>query len=267
MPDDLRAIAADKAANLLLRIGKTEWNGNIIWVKKAVPPKMTIWNKLQQQIAKLAKMPVLRPTSNPGGKKGLALEARRIEKFREKGFIAPAVLGLTDEWIVLEDLGEMVERKFQKDKALMPSDIRRIILQCAQAVATVHQAGVVHGRAKLNDLVLTKDGAIGFIDFEEDIEDCGIPLQALKARDLWLFLCTTARFAAKCPYITEEAFSAYLSVAHDRETLLELKKLVKFLRPFKGIIKPFLPMLKGDAQRAYHATTVLLAAPELKSIT
>lgn len=267
MPEDLRAIAAEKAASLLLRIGKAEWNGKTIWVKKAVPPKMTVWNRMQLGISKLAKMPILRPTTNPGGKEGLAIEARRIEKFHEAGFIAPAVLGLTDEWIVLEDLGEMVERKLQKDKALMPSDVRRIVLQCAEAVATLHKSGNVHGRAKLNDLVLTPDGSIGFIDFEEDLENCGIPLETLKARELWLFLCATARFAAKCPRITEEALAAYLAIANEAETLRELKKLLRFLRPCKVIVSPFISLMKGDVQRAYLATSVLLSAPELKTAT
>lgn len=267
MPDDLRAAARQKAASLSLRIGRTEWRGQTVWVKKAVPPKATAWNRVQAFIARLASLPVLRPTTNPGGAEGLRIEARRIAEFHAAGFRAPRVLGLTDEWIVLDHLGEMVDRKLQKDKSLAPRDISHIVLRCAEAVAELHRAGLVHGRAKLNDMAMGEDGKIGFIDFEEDIAGAGIPLPALKARDLWLFLCTVARYAPQCPGIGEDALSAYLRVNRDPDMLRELTALLRFLQPFTVMARPFAGKMKGDMLRAYLATRALLISPELESVT
>ena len=258
IPAELRALADKTASGTQQRMAKMEWQGRRVWLKKAVPPKATHWTRLQGFVSFIMPLSILRPTSSPGGAEGLRIEAWRIGEFRRAGFPAPEVLAMTDGWLVLEDLGDMVERKLQKDTSLSPDAITDIICDCAEAVAKLHKAGLAHGRAKLNDMTLMKDGTIGFIDFEEDIDAGGIPPHALKARDLWLFLCTVAHFEKQCPGIIEEAYESYLEIYRDEKVLRALKKLLRLFSPLRYILWPFHKALGNDFERAYAATTTLI---------
>jgi len=259
IPDDLRTLATAKAAEITQqRISKIEWQGKIVWVKKPVPPKATKWNKLQYLFTLLLRLPILRPTTSPGGAEGLRLEAWRIEELRRAGFPTPEVLGVTDDWILLSHLGDQIDRKLQQDTTLQPVDIADIVCDCAEAIAKLHKAGYVHGRPKLNDLILMKDGNIAFVDFEENIDSGGMSLVALQARDLWLFLCSAARFENRYPGIVTEAYDSYLEINDNKKVRRELRRLLSVLRPLRYLFWPFHKILGGDFERAFIATTSLI---------
>lgn len=260
IPADLRAVAEQACATMKHRITKAEWQGRSVYIKKSVPPKASSWNKLQGIIAVVTNTPALLPTTSPGGVVGLRIEAWRIAEFRRAGLKAPEVLALTDNWIVLEDMGTMVEFKLQRDPALTPADITRIILHCARAVAEMQRAGLAHGRAKLNDLVYQPDGGIAFIDFEEDLDAASIPLPDMHAREIYLFLCSVARFERVVPGIVEEAYDEYLDVYSSKKVAKALKRIVGLASPFRYFVWPFHRKLKGDVGRAYIATGVLKRA-------
>lgn len=260
IPADLRAVAEQACATMKHRIVKADWNGRSVYVKKPVPPKANAWNRLQGIIANIFNMPALLPTTSPGGAEGLRIEAWRITEFHRAGLKAPQVFALTDNWIVLEDMGTMVEFKLQRDKTLTETDIRNIILTCAETVANMHRAGLAHGRAKLNDLVYQPDGTLAFIDFEEDLDAASIPLHDMQAREIYLFLCSVARFEKICPGIVEEAYDAYLDLHDSPKTQKSLKKIVALASPFRYIVWPFHKKLGGDVARAYIATGVLKRA-------
>ncbi len=236
------------------RTAKLEWQGQQIWLKKSVPPKGTGWTSLQRLLASLISLPILRPTANPGGAEGLRIEVWRSAEFRRAGFIVPEILGQGDDWIAMSNLGEMVERKMQKDTTMDDAARHALICRCAVALAETHKVGLSHGRGKLNDFVLTPDNKIGFIDFEEDVDTSGIPLPDRQAREIWLFSCSAARFGNDA---AEKGWEAYRAVYHDKAVTVSLRRFLKLLAPLLVMARPFRSLMKGDAARAFEGTAVL----------
>ncbi|MBL8714301.1 MAG: hypothetical protein JNM12_15525 [Alphaproteobacteria bacterium] len=236
------------------RTAKLEWRGRQVWLKKSVPPKGTGWTKLQRILAGIIGLPILRPTANPGGAEGLRIETWRSAEFRRAGFIVPEILGQGDTWIAMNDLGEMVERKLQKDLTMDDAARHALICRCAVALAQTHKAGLSHGRGKLNDFVLTPDNKIGFIDFEEDVDTSGIPLPDRQAREIWLFSCSAARFGSDA---AEKGWHAYRAACQDAAVTKSLRHFLKLLAPFLVLARPFRGLMKGDAARAFDGTAVL----------
>ncbi len=236
------------------RTAKLEWQGRQIWLKKSVPPKGTGWTALQRFLAGVTGLPILRPTANPGGAQGLRIEVWRSAEFFRAGFVVPEILGESDGWIAMSDLGEMVERKMQKDAGMDDAARHALICRCAVALAETHKAGLSHGRGKLNDFVLTPDNKIGFIDFEEDVDASGIPLPDRQAREVWLFSCSAARFGKDA---AEKGWEAYRAVYHDKAVTVSLRRFLRLLAPLLVIARPFRSLMKGDAARAFDGTAVL----------
>lgn len=248
------AFASAALPQMKWRTAKLEWQGRQIWLKKSVPPKGTGWTKLQRILAGFIGLPILRPTANPGGAEGLRIEVWRSAEFRRAGFIVPEILGQGDTWIAMSDLGEMVERKLQKDLMMDEAARHALICRCAVALAETHKAGLSHGRGKLNDFVLTPDNKIGFIDFEEDVDTSGIPLPDRQAREIWLFSCSAARFGRDA---VEKGWEAYHAVYQDAAVTKSLQRFLKLLAPFLVLARPLRGMMKGDAARAFDGTAVL----------
>lgn len=253
IPSELRTLADTAANNSPDRVARFAWNGQVLWVKKAIPAKSTGWHRLQNTISKLIPLAILRPTVSSGGAAGLELEAARIRRFSEAGITVPQVLGVNERWILLEDLGDLVEGLLKRDD----SSLEDTVADCTRAIARLHKAGLAHGRAKLNDLVRLEDGSIGFIDFEENLDASGIPLAALQARDLWLFSCSLARFAPSDPEIIGKASAVYFSNNDDEAVHAELLKLLRVVTPVRVLLSLVAQHLKGDVLRAYLATVAL----------
>lgn len=253
-PLSIEEFASAALPQMKWRTAKLEWQGGQIWLKKSVPPKGTGWTKLQQLFAGIIGLPILRPTPNPGGAEGLRIEVWRSAEFRRAGFIVPEILGQGEGWIAMSDLGEMVERKMQKDKDMDVAARHALICRCAAALAETHKAGLSHGRGKLNDFVLTPDNKIGFIDFEEDVDASGIPLPDRQAREIWLFSCSAARFGKDA---AEKGWEAYWAVYQDATVINSLQRFLRLLAPFAMLAKPFRGWMKGDAARAFDGTAVL----------
>lgn len=254
-PASIAEFASAALPQMKWRTAKLEWQGRDIWLKKSVPPKGTGWTKLQRFFSSITPLPILRPTANPGGAEGLRIEVWRSNEFRSAGFITPEILAQGDNWIAMSDLGEMVERKMQKDATMDDAARYALICRCAVALAEVHKAGLSHGRGKLNDFVLTPDNKIGFIDFEEDVDGSGIPLADRQARELFLFSCSAARFGKDA---VEKGFLAHQAVYHDPAVIKSLERFLHLLWPIVAMMGLVRPLLKGDTARAYDATVVLL---------
>ncbi|HYD17605.1 MAG TPA: lipopolysaccharide kinase InaA family protein [Patescibacteria group bacterium] len=253
IPPDLQTLIDATLPQMRARTKKFAWQDRSLWLKKSVPDKGTFWTAIQGFTARLVSLPMLRPTTNPGGATGLSIEISRTAAFRAAGFPAPAVIASSDSWYVMEDMGEMIDRKLQKDSSLDTAAQQALIERCATTLARLHQSGLAHGRAKLNDFVLTPTGEIGFIDFEEDVARSGMTLAELQARDVWLFCCSAARYDKPA---VSAGFAAYRAGADD-DVIDALGKFVRFAYRAAGFLGFARPLLKGDAGRAYDATMVL----------
>lgn len=240
-----------------LRVRRESWNGRKIWVKQATRPKATIFHKIQRVLCRLIPIEGFRPTVTEGGATALRHEANRIKELRGAGFLVPDVMGISEDWLILSDLGLTVDRYMCSLGDLTADNVRGVIGACGRELARLHTAGQCHGRAKINDFVVAPNGAIGFIDFEEDVSH--LSSAAIQAREIWLFLSGASRYAKIAPDILPVAFAAYRETRGDVD-FAELKKMLKVLKIFIWSVYPLRWLLSADVNRAYAATDFLLKA-------
>jgi len=248
----------DKTVKGRLRVARIDWNGEKLWVKRAVPDKRKLWHRCQSVLARALPLPILRPTTSPGGSAALVREAERIIRFQEAGFSAPTVIAVTPGWLLLSDLGQQLDHRLNHDGGVTDSVLAAEVTEAAEAIATMHKAGLAHGRASLRDIVRTPQGALGFIDFEEEVE--GLPLTVAQARDLWLFACSVARHENRVPGIGDDMLKTYFAIYDDAGMQRELRNLLALLRPATGLMRPFERRLRKDVLHGYRATRTLSAA-------
>lgn len=130
--------------------------------------------------ARLCGAPSLVAVPAHGGMRAQQIELRRLRELRAAGVAVPAVLGETEDGILLQFLGDraLVE-EFKLDAATGLAAWRRGL----EAIADVHRRGQYLSQAFARNM-LAHDGRLWFIDFEDD------PLEAMdlvhaQARD-WL---------------------------------------------------------------------------------
>lgn len=240
MQTDLKKLA-EATLSSPHRVVKVAWGDRFVWIKKSASDKSFFQRLL-------------------GRSCDLRQEAEHIEQFRAAGFAAPEMLAISDDWIVLEDLGTILDTEMKTMQDPAPEKLSKAACDCAIAIAQMHKAHLSHGRCKLNDLVRLQDGGIGFIDFEESADH--VPLPRRQAREIFFFSMSLARYMPLCPDIIKEAFVAYRRVYGAPEVFAELQKLLKKLRPLAVMFMPFRKLLRGDPARAYEATRELLFLAE-----
>ena len=108
----------------------------------------------------------------------------------------------------------------------------------AQGLADIHQKDLAHGRPHLRDIVWSKkDQAICFLDLEENVMDL-MPLNKAQARDIWLFMGSTARYLTNDIDILTSIYEIYRKDAPDNIEPV-LLGLVKAIRPFGWFANTF----------------------------
>lgn len=251
-----RDLTADKPPK---RIIHSQVNGEDIWIKRSVPAQNRIWHQIQRLIAKLLPYPILRATVSEGGSIALKLEAERLNEFEQKGIHVPHVLAISEDILVLNDIGPQLYEYLRKTADL---DKRRAVLvEAAIALSRLHRSGMVHGRPYLRDM--TWDGTkIGFLDFEEN------PLTVMskaagQARDIWIFLSAVSRFSKRVGdkytyenHIMDVVWNAYLPANPD--ALNELRRFIRLIAPLINPIKKYgWRKVGSDVRRATFVTDYL----------
>lgn len=240
-----------------------EIDGQRVWFKKGGTGKRTFWHLLQGWIASALKKPVLAVTAIPEGVNAAKQEAENLQKFLQQGIRVPDVLAGNDQMLAVSHLGTTFSHLLDETKDL--EERKRLLLMAIEGVAAMHSKGLVHGRPYLRDIILCDDGKVGFIDLEED------PLAVMdfhqaQARDVWLFLCSAAKYARhpdnKLTFnnvLMKALFRAYRTKA-DSKTLTALGELTDFLMPIANFLQTdFLWRLIGsDARHAVIATKTTL---------
>ncbi len=252
IPQDLRELTERPNP---ARVRPEVWRGCPIWIKKAVPPKATIFHNFQRFFSPLIPVAAFRPTVSSGGAAGLRHEAARISVLQAAGFRVPEVLAISADWIVLSDIGVTVDRFLNSQESLTPHLVRETVQACARELARLHLAGLCHGRAKLNDFIYAPDGRIGFIDFEEDVS--ALPPGAVQSREIWLMLAGVSRYSLLAPDVMASTFAAYREVRGSAD-FSELRRMLQALKLFRMCVYPCRWLLSDDVNRAYKATDFLL---------
>lgn len=240
-----------KNPNALL--GQLTYQGKLIWLKRRPHSKKTNLHRLQGLIARGCALPIFMPTVSSGGAESLHNEAKRLQTFAEKNQPVPALIAVTDDFILTEDVGIQLHRHLA---SLDCPRLRSAVLKQAMAcLKHLHQAGLCHGRPSLGDITW-KDDALFFIDFEENPLD-NMSLAEAQARDCWLFLNSAARYDNDELLLLSELFKRYQQGISE-ETLEALQKMVKKLKPLRVAAQSiFKPLLGRDGKTAIRANRCL----------
>ena len=189
----LRAHAQQPMSTMRYELG-----GQTVWVKTASRGNPRWIYGLLRALAMLLRAPVLQPVPNPGGAATIATEVQRLRRLAAAGLRVPEVLAANEQAFAMRDLGHGAET------ASLSARVEDASRQSAEATLTQWQRGLqalglVHARgeclsqAVARNLVCCPDGAIGFIDFEDDPAGT-LPLPVCHARDALNYAQSTALF-------------------------------------------------------------------------
>lgn len=237
-----------------------------VWIKRAGGGNPRLNYLLLQWLAKLFNAPVLRPVPNPGGARSVATEVRRLRGLQARGIRVPTVLAVCGDAFAMRHLGQPGIEAPSLSNAMEASigqpggATLRLWRQGLDAIADVHARGECLSQAVARNMVCCPDGAIGFIDFEDD-PAASLPRPVCLARDALNYAQSTALFLLQSGCLAA-ALPAWRDFVQDmpaeaRQALqLSLQKLawVRFL--------PRSRRLGRDALRARAAYDLLAGAAE-----
>lgn len=162
-------------------------------------------------------------------------EAERLKKFAAKNARVPQVLGIAEGHIVLADCGLPLPHflKTSNDQTTKHEFLERIVAN----LSDVHNAGLIHGRPHLKDMMLDEEGLIYLLDLEED------PLKVMnfeeaQARDVWLLLSSCAQFCENPFKDLKDLLALYLG-ATNNDIRPEIAALARSGRQFRRAVSFF----------------------------
>ncbi|MBN8521323.1 MAG: hypothetical protein J0L77_05440 [Alphaproteobacteria bacterium] len=254
VPEDpgLRLKIQETMSSSQNRVTRMEHADQIYWLKKSIPNKFRFWHVLQVLVGYF--VPNWRPTASPGGSRGLLVEVSRMARFRDKGLIVPPVVGFTTDWLLLGDMGSTLQDYLKNCPA---SEVSNIVEKATLLLAHTHNLGLYHGRAKVNDMVLTPGGQVGWIDFEEDIPESDNTPVFWQARELWLFLVSLSRFYDRQPDIFHLALSRYAAHVLNPQIVPQMTFLNGLIYPVARLLFPFQKHLSRDVRYVVIASVFL----------
>ena len=244
------------------RVERVELSDRSVWIKRQDAKVLPIWISLQGLVARLLRMPVLRPSPRLSPEAMQAREVERIRTFDAHGFPVPPLLYVSDRAMVLGDVRPTVQARMRDLKG-SPQQHDALLVESAAALGALHAAGLCHGRPHVRDLFIA-DERIGFFDFEED-PAAVMPLATAQARDIALFfLVVTSKSIAK-DATSKAALRAWLSraPAPARAELQRFGRMMGRILPLARLIGRV--HMGSDLRRFIMATEFLMHAPETEA--
>ncbi len=174
---------------------KIEHNGEYFWVKKG---RETGSNLLQKTAYAISKNPLLIPVSRKSKKETLDYEVAKLERLYSQNISVPEVAYAADNYFVMKDRGDPVYYGLKKRLIL---DSENIISKCLDLLCSLHGIGEFHGGSQLKNFVLTANGDVSMLDFEESFSE-DVDIKTLFYRDLFLFLFSLAKTGIEIDYKT-----------------------------------------------------------------
>jgi tRNA A-37 threonylcarbamoyl transferase component Bud32 len=234
------------------RIYAIERERKLQWVKVAVPAKHRFWHRWQNLLAAVLRMPSLRWTADTAGDAALAREARIIARLRARGVRVPEVIALTEDRLILSDLGPDLDR--QMKAASSTAQAEAVALRGIAALQDLHARGGWHGNPLLRNLAGTEP-SIGFIDFEED-PGAVMSVVSCQTRDIILYLLSLAPYASRYPRIVDLAAATYLKNAN--AAVIAQLRIVRWLLAAPAILLwPFHRLQRGDLPKVLRTWRAL----------
>lgn len=223
----IRQARAERGRGRVLAI---EWRGRRCWLKQTGGQNDSNFLNRIHRLSSPVLPDILRNVNEPDQLKSLKAEAARLRDWNGQNLPAPLLLAEGDDWIVISDGGTQladVIRASDRNKAFM------LISSALDTLLTAHRANNAHGRPMVKDMAIDENGKITLLDFEEQTIPA-IPVPAAQARDLWIFLASVTRYLDRS--MIDELTATALGKSRP-ETVAEMKKSVKILKPVKSMLQ------------------------------
>ena len=194
---DYPAFLRSHAANQRPGIEPYLHEGEQLWLKKAGARNSMLRYRLMGALARLLRLPVLTPVPNLGGERSIATEARRLRTLGLLGIHVPQMLAVQPDALLLRHLGvpgQPTPSLANELRDAVPAGADAVLAlwqQGLQAIGQVHQAGSYLSQAFARNMVRCADGAVGFIDFEDDPGKV-LSLALCQTRDVLCFAHSSA---------------------------------------------------------------------------
>ena len=224
------------------RVFSFEFDGQKFWLKRV---EETIEGGFLTKIFK------------PNPYKSFAAEIKKLKILNEANAPAPKLVLKSDEFFVIEDVGEPISQlfKYSNDENFK----HEILLKAARALAGLHALNFAHGRPALRDIAIKND-EVKFLDFESKFFTHDIELQ--KSRDLLIFIHELYRQKISHE-IVKEVVSEYINAGGAQIYSRSLQLIVKF-KPLYHLLRPFKFLDKKDLNAAISTFELLLPAAKSK---
>lgn len=247
------------AATQQVVIARYRTKSGPVWLRKALAHHaLWIYTPLRW-LARFLRVRALQPVPNPGGAIAVNREAKRLRELAKAGIAVPVLLAQQEDALLMTDVS-MEGKSRQLEHALKESDSAQqcvmLFTQAVHGLGQVHAADQYLSQAFARNIMLTHDGRIAFIDFEDDPgEVMALPL--CQARDWLCFIFSTAIILAQKNQ-SDVAVST-LTKTISQGSYTARKALLKVCRRLAWI--RFLPIAKlgSDGQRVVAAGQCLAA--------
>lgn len=187
------------AASQQLAIARYRTESGPVWLRKALAHhSLWIYTPLRW-LARFLRVRALQPVPNPGGTIAVNREAKRLRELTNAGIAVPLLLAKQEDALLMTDVS-MEGKSRQLEHALKECDSAQqcvmLFTQAVKELGRVHAADQYLSQAFARNIMLTHDGSIAFIDFEDDPgEVMALPL--CQARDWLCFIFSTAIILAQ----------------------------------------------------------------------
>ena len=198
-PADYAAFLAQQLPLQQTLVAAHMLGGERLWLKRAGARHGMAGYRLLGWIARLARLPALRPVPNRGGQTAIATELQRLRTLAGCGLRVPQVLAACDDGFLMRDLGDGQQAApslSDQIEAALPHSCTAVLALWREGLATldaVHAQGQCLSQAFARNLVRCADGAIACIDFEDD-PAATLALPLCQVRDGLTYVHSTAVF-------------------------------------------------------------------------
>jgi len=175
--------------------------GQQVWLKRAGPGNSAWRYQVLGLLARLLRLPVLRPVHSPGGRAAIALEVQRLQQLAACGVRVPSILAVQEDGFLMDHLGlpgheapslanALRARITEGSTALLP-----LWQQGLELLAVVHRQGLCLSQAFARNMVICPDGTLACVDFEDD-PTAALPLPLCQVRDVLCYLHSSVIYLA-----------------------------------------------------------------------
>ncbi len=251
-PEDV-AILLSALVKHSRRVERIELSTGAVWIKRHDTKGRPKLAALQQALAGLLRMPFLRPSPEPKNGDFAGRDLRRMALFKDHGVPTADVVYSSGSAVVLTDVGPTVQKQLSKIEDPKAHD--DMLVFCCAELGRLHARGLCHGRPFPRDM-FTRDGRIGFMDFEEEPEAV-MPIEVAQARDIWLLFLQVASRAKLGGEAHDRAYRAWAAAAPPA-AVAELARLTGFLGGFLWLARLIGRVHMGRDLRQFIEATAYL---------